>query len=45
MFVDLGGGALFDVVRDRVFLSPDITVHQVPPVGLRGEVAAGVEFR
>ena len=44
-FVDLGGGVLFAAVQDRVFLSPDVTVHSVPALGGRGEIALGVAFR
>jgi hypothetical protein len=45
LFADLAGGTVFDVVRDRVFLSPDITVQAVPPLAGRGEFALGVTFR
>lgn len=45
VFVDLGGGLFYAVVQDRVVLSPDITVYTVHPVGGRGEISFGVEFR
>ena len=45
LFADVGGGLLFALVEDRVYLAPDITVYTVPAVGGRGEVAVGVEFR
>jgi hypothetical protein len=44
-FLDLGGGLLFPVVQDRVYLSPDVTVYTVHVVGGRGDAAVGVEFR
>jgi hypothetical protein len=44
LFVELGGGAMVPVLRDRVFLLPDITVHRVPSVGFLGQIAVGVEF-
>jgi hypothetical protein len=44
-FADLGGGVLFAAIQDRVFLSPDVTVHSVPALGGRGEIALGVAFR
>jgi hypothetical protein len=44
LFVDVGGGVLFAVTQDWVYLAPAITVYTVPPVGGRGEVAVGVEF-
>jgi hypothetical protein len=44
-FVDAGGGVVFAVTQDRVYLSPDITVYTVRLVGGRGELALGVEFR
>jgi hypothetical protein len=46
-FLELGGGAMLPIWRDRVFLEPDMpgmTIHQVPPVGFLGEIAIGVEF-
>jgi hypothetical protein len=45
VFVDAGGGVVFAVTQDRVYLSPDITVYTVRLVGGRGELALGVEFR
>jgi hypothetical protein len=45
LFADLAGGTVFEVVRDRVFLSPDVTVQTVPPLAGRGEIAVGIEFR
>ena len=44
-FADLAGGVLFAAIQDRVFLSPDVTVHSVPALGGRGEIALGVAFR
>ena len=47
VFVDLGGGPLFPLLRDRVYFSPDspeFTVHEVPPVGARGEIGVGLAF-
>jgi hypothetical protein len=43
-FVELGAGILFPLVRDRVLLTPDTTVHRVPAVGALGELSVGVEF-
>jgi hypothetical protein len=45
LFLDLSGGVLVAAFEDRVYLSPDITVYAVPPVGGRAEVAIGIEFR
>jgi hypothetical protein len=45
LFVELGGGLLYAVTQDWVFLAPSIGVYTVPPVGGRGEAAVGVEFR
>jgi hypothetical protein len=44
VFAEIGGGVLFPMVRDRVYLAPDITVHQVPWIGALGEFALGVRF-
>jgi hypothetical protein len=43
-FAELGAGVLFPLVRDRVLLTPDTTVHRVPAVGALGELSIGVEF-
>src|SRR5262249_51838300 len=43
-FLELGGNLLFPLIRDRVYLAPDITVHEVPPVGAGADLGAGVEF-
>lgn len=45
LFADLAGGAILPLVRDRVFLSPDVTVQTVGPIGGRGEIAVGLTFR
>jgi hypothetical protein len=44
LFADLSGQALFPLIRDRVYLAPDILVDQVPPFGGAGEIGIGVEF-
>jgi hypothetical protein len=44
VFAELSGGALFPVVRDRVYLAPGTTVHEVPWIGGMGEFALGVDF-
>ncbi len=44
LFLDLGGDVLFPLIRDRVYLAPDITVDQVPMVGVGTELGLGVEF-
>ena len=47
VFVDLGGGPLFPLLRDRVYFSPDspeFTVHEVPSIGARGEIGVGLAF-
>jgi hypothetical protein len=37
-------GAHWAAFQDRVYLSPEITVHQAPAFGGRVEIGAGVEF-
>ncbi len=44
VFVEVGGGAVVPALHDRVFLEPNITVHQVPNLGWLGEIAVQVEF-
>jgi hypothetical protein len=44
IFLEIGGGAVIPAWHDRVFLQPDLTVHQVPRVGWLGEIAVGVEL-
>jgi hypothetical protein len=44
LFADLSGQALFPLIRDRVYLAPDILIDQVPPFGGGGEIGVGVEF-
>jgi hypothetical protein len=43
-FGELGAGALFPLVRDRVVLTPDTTVHRTPAAGVLGEIAVGLEL-
>jgi len=45
IYLEIGGGAVFPVWRDRVFFEPDITVHQVPNVGWLGEIAFSFRIR
>jgi hypothetical protein len=44
VFAELSGGALFPTIRDRVYLAPGTTVHEVPWIGGVGEFALGVDF-
>ena len=44
LFFDLGLGATFTAVQDRVYLRPDTTVHDAPSWGFLGELALGVDF-
>lgn len=44
LFLELGGGAIVPAWHDRVFLEPNMTVHQVPAVGFLGQMAVGIEF-
>lgn len=44
LFLELGGGAMFPILHDRVFLQPELTVHQVPNVGFLGQMGLGIEF-
>jgi hypothetical protein len=45
IFADLAAAIVFPVTRDRIYLAPDITVHQVGVVTALGEFALGVGFR
>jgi hypothetical protein len=45
LFADLAGALMFPVTRDRVYLAPDITLHQVGLAAGSGEIALGVAFR
>jgi hypothetical protein len=44
IFVDLGAGLTVPALRDRVYLAPSFTVHDVPWLGFVGEFGVGVEF-
>jgi hypothetical protein len=44
LFFDLGLGAAFTAVKDRVFLEPNTTVHDAPTAGFLGELSVGVDF-
>jgi hypothetical protein len=44
VFLELGGGVMLPAIHDRVFFRPDIEVHQVPALGVFGQIALGFEF-
>ncbi len=44
LFVEVEGGALAPVVRDRFFLEPSATVQHVPVVAAAGAAGGGVTF-
>jgi hypothetical protein len=44
LFAELGGGALFPTIRDRVLIVPEPTVYRVPAVAGVAEFVLGFEF-
>lgn len=40
--VELEGGAIFPLTRDRFYFDPDITAHEVPAAGFTGAIGVGV---
>jgi hypothetical protein len=45
IFIDMQGGALVTLVRDRFhFEMPEVAIHKVPAIGATGSVSVGAFF-